>query len=312
MSMHSRARALGGLAANVYVSEGRSREVLARIEAAAGAPREHCSPDGVRCANVFVDEPYNRTGFTLTAESGRGEALAGALGSLAEAALRELDLRQHKASHPRTGAVDHVSVHPLGAAPLTEAAAVARAVGDRLGSFPAPVFLYGAAHPQSRELAAVRRALGYFRSSDKGEWTGASIGYEESLLTPDFGPSSPAPESGVVCIGAVPWVINFNLLLVPERDAEEADASFEAVRKIARTVSERGGGLPCVQAMALHHSEGIEVACNLLDTSRTGEQAVQELVEALAAAGGYRVRGAYRTNAAPEELLSSCLPNHFS
>ncbi len=40
--------------------------------------------------------------------------LAAAVLSLSRRALQLLDLRQHTATHPRLGAVDHVSVHPLG------------------------------------------------------------------------------------------------------------------------------------------------------------------------------------------------------
>ena len=50
--------------------------------------------------------------------------------ALARAALALLDLRQHAASHPRLGTVDHISVQPAGhMATLDAAADVARAIG---------------------------------------------------------------------------------------------------------------------------------------------------------------------------------------
>ena len=57
--------------------------------------------------------------------------------------------------------------------------------------------------------------------------------------------------SGVCCIGASPWIINFNVLL-------DGVKELEAARRIARAVSEKGGGLPRVQAMALKHEEGMK------------------------------------------------------
>lgn len=50
-------------------------------------------------------------------------------------------------------------------------------------------------------------------------------------------------------IGASEWITNYNLLL----DSQD----FVTVRKIARAVSERGGGIRGIEAMALRHQEGI-------------------------------------------------------
>ena len=56
--------------------------------------------------------------------------LASAAVRLARAAIEMLDLRQHAASHPRLGVVDHVSLQPAGKEATLEAAAeVARAIG---------------------------------------------------------------------------------------------------------------------------------------------------------------------------------------
>ena len=56
--------------------------------------------------------------------------LASAAVQLARAAIELLDLRQHAASHPRLGVVDHVSLQPAGLdSTLHAAAQVARAIG---------------------------------------------------------------------------------------------------------------------------------------------------------------------------------------
>eukprot|EP00200_Dunaliella_tertiolecta_P000654 CAMPEP_0202366484 /NCGR_PEP_ID=MMETSP1126-20121109/17078_1 /ASSEMBLY_ACC=CAM_ASM_000457 /TAXON_ID=3047 /ORGANISM="Dunaliella tertiolecta, Strain CCMP1320" /LENGTH=456 /DNA_ID=CAMNT_0048961545 /DNA_START=74 /DNA_END=1444 /DNA_ORIENTATION=+ len=83
------------LACNIYVSEGHDRGALQAMQDSLNqAP-------GVHIAHVFVDAPYHRT------------LVAGAL-ALSHTALSLIDLRNHKAKHPRLGALDHISVHHLG------------------------------------------------------------------------------------------------------------------------------------------------------------------------------------------------------
>jgi hypothetical protein len=278
---------------------------------------------------------------------------------VAEAALAAIDLRTHGATHPRLGAVDHISCHPVpedlnltgagqgqpvapenssstggggggdderarsgadvssSGSALERAAQVARAVGRRLsgGGCGLPVYLYGAAHPEGRRLADVRRQLGagpkapcylrprmqaccaatsqlrgadrmqwcrqaghpyllgwllvcrrphsmlhapieipptlapttqgYFGATDASRhtWRGAMpAALDLAHFPPDFGPPTADPRRGVLTVGAVPWIINFN---VPLKAVDMA-----AARRVAHAVSERGGGL-----------KGVEVGC---------------------------------------------------
>ncbi len=184
---------------------------------------------------------------------------------------------------------------------LEAAAETVRSIARQLGASGVPSYLYGAAHPSGAQLADVRRALGYFSADKKGEgvWVGALASAKEALplpTPPDFGPAAAEPSAGVACVGAVPWLINLNVLL----DTEDV----EAVRTVARAVSQRGGGLPGVQAMALRHEAGIEVACNLLRPGETGPAVVEAEVRRLAAAAGLRTTSAYCTGKTPEELRS--------
>lgn len=56
--------------------------------------------------------------------------------------------------------------------------------------------------------------------------------------------------------------------------------------------------------MALPHNEQlIEVACNLLDTSRTSQDVVGAYIRDLASKSGIEVTDAYATNKLPEELV---------
>ncbi|KAG2435567.1 hypothetical protein HYH02_011861 [Chlamydomonas schloesseri] len=341
---------------------------------------------------MFQDEPYHRTGFTLV--SGQPDRLTEAVVRLSRAALQLLDLRQHDASHPRLGVVDHIALHPLGglapaaasnqygaapaaggmgpttvwvppppgSTPLAVAAtcanliarqlsppqaeeeeeepvAVAAVAGAGRGASsvgmssssssssggsggvvraagggqepvpPLPVYFYGHAHPSRRGLADIRRQLGYFRRSPEGGWRGGleaqqlPAGNDLSAFPPDLGPATAPARWGVVTIGATPWVVNYNVPL--------SGVDLPTARKLAKAISERGGGLPGVQAMALQHADGlVEVACNLLDAAASPPGTLQARLEGIAGAWGLdasQVRPGYQTNRSPEELLRAAV-----
>ena len=87
------------------------------------------------------------------------------------------------------------------------------------------------------------------------KWEGGFAGYERAGLRPAFGPATPPADLGVTCVGSTPWLVNYNVPL--------DTSDFDVGRDLARAVSARGGGPPGVQAMALRHGRGLEVACNL-------------------------------------------------
>lgn len=292
------------MAANVYISEGRSRELVTRLSGLGAAA-------GVVVANEFLDVAYHRAGITFAStDAGRLEA---AIIAVSREALLALDLRGHTASHPRVGVVDHISCSPLGAATCDEAGRLATRVGSSLGRgepgvWPAvPVYYYGFAREDARPLAKLRRSLGYFGGAVRGEWTGLSDKMLVAMreLPADTGPPDVNPIHGVAVVGAVPWVTNYNILLT----RQEADTYDEAelmtrCRRIAKSTSTRGGGPPAVETMALPHEHGVEVACNLLDTSSTPAAEVLRCVGELAKAEDLQLKSDYYTNKLPEEILT--------
>ncbi|GBF99817.1 hypothetical protein Rsub_12570 [Raphidocelis subcapitata] len=334
MSLRASSRLL--LGCHVYTSEGRDARVIASLRDACAAQR------GVVLASSFVDAPYHRSSYTLV--SGSAEALAAAVVNVSRAALAAIDLSAHDASHPRLGAVDHISCHPVpedlgwgredigkssgggssqnsnsgnsscsdgaaaertasaaaagpsgreeDAAALRAAASLARDIGGRLssGRGALPVYLYGAAHPRGRRLADIRRSLGYFGATDAARhaWRGALAGSGDlSPFPPDLGPCAADARSGVLTLGAAPWIVNFN---VPMETGDMA-----AARRVARAVSERGGGLSGVEAMALAHSPGVI-------------EAVLQAIAAAAAREGLappRPGGAYVIGKLPGEVAAA-------
>jgi glutamate formiminotransferase len=172
-------------------------------------------------------------------------------------ALEEIDLRTHRGAHPRLGAVDVVPFVPLLGTPMALAVETARAAGaaiaERCGL---PVMLYEAAasDPTRLDLARHRRgglaALASRMAS--GEWP------------PDFGPSTPHPTAGVVCVGARMPLVAFNLVL----DTAEVETAREIARRIRMATP---GGLPGVKAIGLYLESRrcVQVSVNLVDCQRT-------------------------------------------
>lgn len=70
-------------------------------------------------------------------------------------------------------------------------------------------------------------------------WAGTIQQIDLSSHPPDAGPLVVPAAAGVVTIGAVPWVMNFNVPLYTD--------DLAAAKAIARAVSTRGGGLPGVE-----------------------------------------------------------------
>ena len=111
-------------------------------------------------------------------------------------------------------------------------------------------------------------------------------------------------------MGALPWVVNYNVLLVPADTSSPPDAAAfaAAAKRVAYAASARRGGPPGAQALALRHADGYEVACNLhapFPADGPGAPAaVRAAIEAMAANEGLAVAAAYATNVDPALLMA--------
>jgi glutamate formiminotransferase len=246
-------------------SEGRDR---ATIDAIGEALAKRA-----RLLDVHSDEDHNRSVYTLV---GSEEELVSALLAGIACAKDRIDLRSHEGAHPRIGAADVVPLVPIHESDAERARAAALELARRVGEELAlPVFLYADLAP-GRGPAFFRRGgpAELQRRTDAGE------------LAPDFGPARLDERAGGVVVGARPPLIAFNVNL--------AGDDLDSAREVARTVRERGGGLPGVRALGLRlpRAGHVQVSLNVEDWRASPLHEVVAVVERESRARGLEVTGA--------------------
>lgn len=232
------------------VSEGRDAAVLDALAEAADPT----------LLDRHVDADHHRSVFTI---AGDGPATASAVGRLLEVAVTRVDLSAHAGAHPRLGAVDVVPFVALGD-PEVLALEAATGCAVQLGALGVPVFLYGAADPQGRDLPSARRDAFVRRP-------------------PDVGPDEPHPRLGASAVGVRPPLVAVNCWL--DRD------DLPIARAVAGAIRGRDGGLPGVRALAfrLPSRSAVQVSLNVTDLAATGVEAACTEVRARAEAAGIGV-----------------------
>ncbi len=248
------------------VSEGRRQDVIEAIRRAAMRP-------GVVVLDVSSDADHNRSVITLL---GQPEPLQESVFAIVARARELIDLRTHRGTHPRIGAVDVVPFVPVRNATMDECVQMARQTGERIGcQLGIPVYLYerAATAPHRQNLADIRH----------GEFEALAAKMQDPLWKPDFGPDSPHPSAGAVVVGARTYLIAYNVYL-GSRDIRIAKA-------IARAVRQRDGGLANVKALGMFIKERdmVQVSLNLVDPFRTPMYRVLETIRMEAARYGVPV-----------------------
>lgn len=242
------------------VSEGRDFAALDRLQESLG--------DEVILLDRHTDVDHHRAVFTIAGPPGDLEK---ALGGLAEAVTREIDMSTWRGIHPAIGSLDVCPVVWTTEADRERAAASALKVAERIATMGVPVFLYG-------DLAASeeRRERAFFRDGGlDGLWERMTSGELEA----DFGPGQPHPTAGGWLVTARPPLAAFNV---------ELDTDDVAVAKeIAAEIRESGGGLPGVRAIGLMLSTGrAQVSMNVHDPVTLPLAKVVETIRESAAARG--------------------------
>lgn len=233
------------------VSEGRDAALVGRLAEAAGAD----------LLDLHADPYHHRSVLTLVGTT--------APRSVAEVAVRAIDLRHHDGVHPRLGVVDVV---PFVALPGTDPAEAmeardefARWMGKHLA---VPCFLYG----PERTLPELRRHA--FRA-----------------LTPDAGPARPHPTAGTTAVGARPPLVAYNVWVTGD---------LAAARAAARAV--RG---PAVRALGLAVGDQLQVSMNLVDPAAVGPADAFDRVVEAARPLGLGVEGAELVGLVPAAVLGA-------
>uniref|UniRef100_A0A0D9VVX0 Formiminotransferase N-terminal subdomain domain-containing protein n=1 Tax=Leersia perrieri TaxID=77586 RepID=A0A0D9VVX0_9ORYZ len=281
----------------LYISESQNTKVVDAISRVGQKDPE------VVLLSKFEDDHYNRVRYTLASyiinDSTTGEVFSPmrrVLLEMIKMAFSTINLEMHTGTHPRIGVIDDMAFHPLNQATMEDAARLAKMVATDIGNgLQVPVFLYGAAHPTSKSVTAVRRELGYYRPNYMGiQWTGQVL--PDTLpMKPDEGPNHVSRERGAIMIGAAPLPLSYNVPVLSK--------DIPTVRRITRRVTGRGGGFPTVQALALSHGDDCtEIAC-FMDPDYVSADQVQRQVEEIAAEQGIEVDKGYLTDFTKDMML---------
>ena len=262
------------------ISEGRRRDVVEEIVAAAAGP-------GRRVIDYSLDPDHNRAVITIV---GTPDGIEDGIVGLTGRALALIDLRRHTGAHPRMGAVDVVPFVPVRGVTMEDCVEISRRVGARLAAeYDLPIYLYeeSARSPARRDLAAIR----------KGEFEGLA---EKMLLpewAPDFGPARPHPSGGATAVGAREFLIAYNI--------ELSTSDLSIAKRIARAVRGSSGGLRYVKALGfpLENKGIVQVSMNLTNFRKTPILRVFELVQREAARYGVNVTRSELVGMAPRQAI---------
>ena len=260
-------------------SEGRRRDVIEAIV-------EALDVEGARVVFAEADPDHHRLDTTVLgdADAVRRSAVAGVA-----AAVKRIDMFEHRGGHPRMGAADVVPFMPVREVTMDECVSLARDVGRELAeALDLPVYLYGEAAlvPERRSLADVR----------KGEFEGLREAVAAGDRLPDFGPHEIGP-AGATAVGARKPLVAFNTYLSGDDEA--------AAKDIARAVRESSGGLTAVRAIGFAVPERgcVTVSMNLVDFEVTSIREAFDAVAKEASVRGMEIADSEIVGLAPEAAL---------
>ena len=277
----------------VNVSEGRDAAVLDRLATVIGAV------PGCYLLHRDVGAGAHRTVFTF---AGEPDAVFEAAFAVYEEANRSIDMRRHRGTHPRSGAVDVCPFVPVAGISWADLIARTQVLGKRVAeSFGLPVYLYAssATAPERSNLADLRR----------GEFEGLAEKLARPDWVPDFGPAVPHPTLGATVIGARPFLIAWNINLAPAATLPQARAL--AARLRGSGTKERPGLFPGLKAIGWYIEEygRCQISCNVVDPDRVDLGRVYLTAVNLAAGMGVRVTGSELIGLIPGLHLRSVAKN---
>ncbi|MCB0734387.1 MAG: glutamate formimidoyltransferase [Flavobacteriales bacterium] len=178
-------------------SEGRNPQAIRQITQVIE------NVEGVTLLDVDPGKATNRTVVTFV---GAPDAVIEAAYQAIVMASQVIDMSKHSGEHARMGATDVCPLIPVSGITLEETAEYAVKLAKRVGDHTdIPVYLYGAAQPQS-----YRKDLSIIRS---GEYEGFFKKIKEDKWKPDYGPAVMNAQAGATVIGARDFLIAYNVNL---------------------------------------------------------------------------------------------------
>jgi len=261
-------------------SEARRPEIIDQIVAAI------TSVEGARLLDRSSDLDHNRTVVTF---AGPPLAVEEAAFRAIRTAAELIDLNHHQGEHPRIGATDVVPFVPLSDATMEECVAIAKRLGQRVGSeLNIPVYLYEAAatRPERTNLENIR----------KGQYEGLKSEIESNPdRTPDFGPAK-LGSAGATVIGARNPLVAFNVYLTT--------SDVDIAKKIAKAIRHSSGGLRYVKGLGLLVEGRAQVSMNLTNFRETPIARVVETIRREAQRYGVGIHHSELVGLIPQDALT--------
>jgi len=269
------------------ISEGRDQDKIASM---ADEVEKH---RGVKLLDTSSDRDHHRSVFTFI---GDPEAITDAAFSLAMKAIDLIDMREHRGSHPRLGAVDVVPFVPIQGVEMEEAVQIAHEFGKGLGRRGIPVFFYEEAstRPERRDLPSIR----------KGEYEGLEKKLKDPVWKPDEGPDHFDPKSGAAVVGARFPLVAYNVNLKTK--------DLPLAKEIAKKIRFKDGGFPHVRAMGvdLKGKGVVQVSMNLTNYRVTNIPKVYEFIKEEALKKGVEIEGSEIVGLIPLGVLEG-IAQHY-
>jgi glutamate formiminotransferase len=270
------------------ISEGRNQD---KIVSMADEIKKHT---GVKLLDTSSDRDHHRSVFTFIGEP---EAIKEAAFSVTMKAIDLIDMREHKGSHPRLGAVDVVPFVPVQGVEMEEAVQIAHEFGKGLGKRGIPVFFYEEAATQlgRKDLPSIR----------KGEYEGLEKKIKDPDWKPDEGPDHFDPKSGATVVGARFPLVAYNINL--------KTSDLALAKEIAKKVRSKDGGFPYVRAMGVDLKEKgvVQVSMNLTNYRVTNIPKVYEFIREEALRKGVGIEESEIVGLIPLGVLEGIAQNYL-
>ena len=234
----------------------------------------------------------HRTVFTF---AGTPMAVMDAAYHIYKVSAERIDMRNHRGTHPRVGAVDVCPFVPIKGINVSEVVALTQVLGKRLGEdLNVPVYLYeaSASAEHRRNLADVRR----------GEYEGLISKSRLPEWVPDFGPIY-NERFGATVLGARRFLIAWNINLAP--GVPLSTAKRLAARLRGSGSAGEPGLFPGLKAIGWYIEEFgyCQISCNVTDPDSTNLARIYLTAVNLAAALGAGVTGSELIGLVPQKYL---------